>query len=113
MGSILLALLMEQAGTRKTSLSYWIPILEMRSALAPDVVRHCANRARQPPRDQLQRVATRDASQTQDDATLHMLDNSFWDLIHEGADRVVYRLPFTTASSAATSLIPEQTQPRG
>ena len=107
-GLDLLALLMEQAGTRKTSLSYWIPILEMRSALAPDVVRHCANRARQPVRDQLQRVALA-MSQTQDDATLHMLDNSFWDLIHEGADHIVYRLTYNSFKRCA-SLIPEQSR---
>ena len=107
-GLDLLALLMEQAGTRKTSLNYWIPILEMRSALAPDVVRHCANRAKQSVRDQLQRVALA-MSQTQDDATLHMLDNSFWDLIHEGADHIVYRLTYNSFKRCA-SLIPEQTR---
>jgi DNA-binding FadR family transcriptional regulator len=107
-GLDLLALLMEQAGTRKTSLSYWIPILEMRSALAPDVVRHCAKRAKQPVRDQLQKVALA-MSQTQDDATLHTLDNSFWDLIHEGADHIVYRLTYNSFKRCA-SLIPEQSR---
>ena len=105
-GLDLLALLMEQAGTRKTSLSYWIPILEMRSALAPDVVRHCAKRAKQPVREQLQRVAQQ-MSQVHDDATLHTLDNSFWDLIHEGADHIVYRLTYNSFKRCA-SLIPEQ-----
>ena len=105
-GLDLLALLMEQAGTRKTSLSYWIPILEMRSALAPDVVRHCAKRAKQPVREQLLKV-THEMSQTEGDAELHALERQFWDLVHEGADHIVYRLTYNSFRRCA-SLIIEQ-----
>ncbi|HEY6882398.1 MAG TPA: GntR family transcriptional regulator, partial [Polyangiales bacterium] len=45
-GLDVLALLMEQAHGRKNSLALWVPILELRGALAPEVVRHCALRAK-------------------------------------------------------------------
>ena len=105
-GLDLLALLMEQAGTRKTSLEYWIPILEMRSALAPDVVRHCAKRAKPAVREQLQRVSL-EMSRTLEDSALHALDRQFWDLVHEGADHIVYRLTYNSFRRCA-SLIVEQ-----
>ncbi|MEY4511412.1 MAG: hypothetical protein RLZZ450_3534 [Pseudomonadota bacterium] len=105
-GLDLLALMMEQAGSRKTSLSYWIPILEMRSALAPDVVRHCAKRAKPRVRDQLLQVAD-EMSRTQTDATLYKLENQFWDLVHEGAEHIVYQLTYNSFKRCA-SLIQEQ-----
>jgi len=108
-GLDLLALMMEQAGSRKTSLSYWIPILEMRSALAPDVVRHCAKRAKPKVREQLVLVAE-EMSRTASDAALHKLESQFWDLVHEGAEHIVYQLTYNSFKRCA-SLIQDQSQP--
>jgi GntR family transcriptional repressor for pyruvate dehydrogenase complex len=105
-GLDLLALLMEQAGSQKTSLSYWMPILEMRSALAPDVVRHCAKRATKAVRELLLELSEQ-MSRTQEDAALHELDNQFWDLVHQGADHIVYRLTYNSFRRCA-SLIRDQ-----
>lgn len=107
-GLDLLALMMEQAGSRKTSLSYWVPILEMRSALAPDVVRHCAKRAKPKVREQLVSVAE-EMSRTTSDATLHRLESQFWDLVHEGAEHIVYQLTYNSFKRCA-SLIQDQSQ---
>lgn len=94
-GLDLLALLMEQAGTAKTSLRYWVPILEMRSALAPDVVRHCTKRASPQVREALLETTTQ-MSRTTDLAALYELEMHFWDLVHEGADHIVYRLTYNS-----------------
>jgi DNA-binding FadR family transcriptional regulator len=107
-GLDLLSLMMEQAGSRKTSLRYWVPILEMRSALAPDVVRHCAKRAKPKVREQLVQVAE-EMSRTQGDAALHRLESQFWDLVHEGAEHIVYQLTYNSFKRCA-SLIQDQSQ---
>jgi GntR family transcriptional repressor for pyruvate dehydrogenase complex len=102
-GLDLLALLMEQGSAQKSSLRYWMPILELRSALAPDVVRHCTTRGSQALRDELLAVATR-MSQARGAAELYKLEQRFWDLVHEGADHLVYRFTYNSFRRCSDSI---------
>ncbi|MET0286257.1 MAG: GntR family transcriptional regulator [Polyangiales bacterium] len=100
-GLDVLALLMEQNPPgRKGSLALWLPILELRAALAPEAVRHCALRAKLSLRRELVRTCQK-MSQAEDDAALYELEARFWDLVHEGANHIVYRLTYNTFKRTA------------
>ncbi len=99
-GLELLALLMEQPASRKNSLTLWLPILELRAALAPEVVRHCATNAKLSLRRELVRTCQA-MSQAEDDEALYKLEQHFWALVHEGANHIVYRLTFNTFKRTA------------
>jgi GntR family transcriptional regulator, transcriptional repressor for pyruvate dehydrogenase complex len=108
-GLDVLALLMEQAHTPKTSLAFWLPILELRAALAPDVVRHCTLRAKLSLRRQILLTAQEMRRAKDDDAAIYALEARFWDLVHEGANHLVYRLTYNAFKRCARS-IREQSQ---
>jgi GntR family transcriptional regulator, transcriptional repressor for pyruvate dehydrogenase complex len=99
-GLDVLALLMEQASGKKNAL--WLPILELRAALAPEVVRHCALRARLSLRRELVRTC-QEMSRAASDGELYTLESRFWDLVHEGANHIVYRLTYNTFKRTARS----------
>jgi GntR family transcriptional repressor for pyruvate dehydrogenase complex len=101
-GLDVLALLMEQTPPgQKGSLALWLPILELRAALAPEAVRHCALRAKLSLRRELVRTCQK-MSQAPDDAAVYELEARFWDLVHEGANHLVYRLTYNTFKRAAS-----------
>ncbi|MDB4989672.1 MAG: regulatory protein GntR [Myxococcaceae bacterium] len=102
-GLDLLALMIERQTSSKRSLSYWMPILELRSALAPDVVRHCTKRGKQALRDELLTIAVA-MSQAGDIDALYELEVRFWDLVHEGADHLVYRFTYNSFKRCAASI---------
>src|ERR1700712_2883055 len=102
-GLDLLALMIERQSTTKRSLSFWMPILELRTALAPDVIRHCTKRAKQSLRDELLVIAQA-MSRTQDLDELYQLECRFWDLVHEGADHLVYRFTYNSFMRCAASI---------
>lgn len=101
-GLDVLALLMEQPSARKSSLALWLPILELRAALAPEVVRHCALRAKLSLRRELVRTC-QEMAQAQSDDELRALERRFWDLVHEGANHIVFRLTYNTFKRTADS----------
>lgn len=99
-GLDVLAVLMDQAGTRNDSRSLWLPILELRSALAPEVVRHCTLRAKLTLRREVLTVAHA-MERASTDEELCELEERFWDLVHEGADQIVFRLTYNAFKRCA------------
>jgi GntR family transcriptional regulator, transcriptional repressor for pyruvate dehydrogenase complex len=107
-GLDLLALLMEQAHGKKSSLALLVPILELRGALAPEVVRHCALRAKLATRREIITV-TQEMARAKDEDALYALEARFWNLVHEGAGQLVYQLTYNTFKRCAASML-EQTK---
>jgi GntR family transcriptional repressor for pyruvate dehydrogenase complex len=101
-GLDVLALLMEQAPDGKDSLALWLPILELRAALAPEVVRHCAVRAKLSLRRELVRTCQK-MSRAEDDGAIYELDQHFWERVHEGANHIVYRLTYNAFKRCCAS----------
>ncbi len=99
-GLDVLALLMEQPSGRKHAL--WLPILELRAALAPEVARPCPLRAKLPLRRELVRTCQA-MKAAESDRELYALEGRFWDLVHEGANHIVYRLTYNTFKRTARS----------
>ncbi|MDB4974149.1 MAG: mce2R 1 [Myxococcaceae bacterium] len=105
-GLDVLALLIERQSPGKRSLAFWMPILELRSALAPDVVRHCTRRGKQALRNELLEVALamEALGRAEKKSELYELEWRFWDLVHEGADHLVYRFTYNSFKRCAASI---------
>lgn len=72
-------------------------IMEMRSALAPDIARLAALRAQESIREALTATVDR-MENTEDLLTLQELAMEFWDLAVEGSGNIAYRLAFNALS---------------
>jgi len=70
-------------------------VMEMRSALAPDIARLAATRRDDAALEQLEALAN-SMEATEDLAELQLLALEFWDALVEASDNVAYRLAFNT-----------------
>ncbi len=71
-------------------------IVEIRSALAPDIVRLCAKRADRALKEEIAEVVDRMEAAQDDLQTVQRLAMEFWTLSVEGSDNVAYRLCYNT-----------------
>jgi GntR family transcriptional regulator, transcriptional repressor for pyruvate dehydrogenase complex len=95
-GLDLLALMAEHASGGDEIASYLLSILEMRAVIAADVVRLCAIRGSRTVRDGLVAIAIEMKNAADDEEQLFALEVRFWELLHEGADNLAYRLGFNS-----------------
>lgn len=106
-GLDLLGLMAEYTDGTIAVARYWLAVMEMRNALAVDVIRLCTLRASQALRDQLLELAYGMQSATSDQE-LFDLDVRFWDLLLEGANNIAYRLAYNSLRKSALS-VPQET----
>ncbi|PRQ02022.1 HTH-type transcriptional regulator Mce2R [Enhygromyxa salina] len=73
-------------------------IMEMRTALAPDIARLCALRAGPALHERLREIVgeMREASEPEQLDRLQLLSLELWELLVSGADNIAYRLAFNT-----------------
>jgi DNA-binding FadR family transcriptional regulator len=71
-------------------------VLEMRSAIAPDVARHAANRRTAAHVDELAAVVAQMREAGDELHALQLLDIRFWDLLVDASENVAYRLAFNS-----------------
>lgn len=71
-------------------------VLEMRSALAPDIARLAALRGRAPLARRLDAVTARMEESRDDVPALQLLSIEYWDLLVEGCQNLAYRLAFNS-----------------
>src|SRR5262245_13713306 len=91
---LLTALLFKEEGQVDTRVAR--SIVEIRSALAPDIARLCAKRADRALKEELLEVVGR-MEEVQDDLqALQQLAMEFWSLTVEGSQNVAYRLCYNT-----------------
>jgi GntR family transcriptional repressor for pyruvate dehydrogenase complex len=81
--------------------------MEMRCALATDIIRLCTRRASQTLRNQILEIAHAMQS-AGSDTELFNLDMRFWELLLEGANNIAYRLAYNSLKKSALS-VPQQT----
>jgi DNA-binding FadR family transcriptional regulator len=106
-GLDLLGLMAEYtAGTIEVA-RYWRAVMEMRNALATDIIRLCTLRASQTLRNQILELAHAMQSASSD-TELFNLEVRFWELVLEGADNIAYRLAYNSLKKSALS-VPRQT----
>src|SRR5262245_61595403 len=74
-------------------------IVEMRSALAPDIARRAAERARPAQRDALDRTAPAMERHAGDLPTLQTLAAEFWSHLVDASDNLAYRLAYNSMRS--------------
>lgn len=94
-GLDLLPLMAKYARGAMDVAKYWLAVLEMRAAIAPDVSRLCALRASRAIKDELVAIANQ-MSEASDARKLFDLEVRFWDSVIEGADNLAYRLAFNS-----------------
>lgn len=90
---LLTSLLFKEEG--RIDLTVARSVIEMRSALAPDIVRLCAKRADPGIKQEIQEVADALAA-AEDTAQRQRIAMTFWQLCVEGSDNVAYRLCYNT-----------------
>lgn len=106
-GLDLLGLMAEYTDGTIAVARYWLAVMEMRNALATDIIRLCTLRASQELRNQLLEIAyAMQASNS--DQELFNLEMRFWDLLLEGANNIAYRLAYNSLKKSAQS-VPQQT----
>lgn len=71
-------------------------VLEMRSAIAPDVVRYAATRRTTAQVDALAAIVAEMRETGDDLAALQLLDIRFWDVLVDASDNVAYRLAYNS-----------------
>lgn len=86
---------------------YWRAVMEMRCALATDIIRLCTQRASQTLRNQILEIA-QSMQNAGSDNELFELELRFWDLLLEGANNIAYRLAANSLKKSALS-VPQQT----
>lgn len=91
---LLAELIVDPAGTFDTRVVR--AIVEMRSALAPDIARRAAERARPAQHEALERTAAAIESNAGDLPTLQGLAAEFWSHLVDASDNVAYRLAYNS-----------------
>ena len=94
-GLDLLAVMSEHARGGDDVAAIWLAVLEMRVAIAADLARLCALRARDDVKQDLVSLAQQMMS-TPDDDELFRLDVRFWERLADGAGNIAYRLALNT-----------------
>jgi DNA-binding FadR family transcriptional regulator len=97
---LLTALLFKEEGKIDTRVAR--SIVEIRSALAPDIVRLCAQRADAELKKELAEVVDRMEEAKGDLPALQQLAMEFWSLAVEGSQNVAYRLCYNTLQESYT-----------
>ena len=108
-GLEVLAMMAEHAHGGEEATRYLLSVLEMRALIGADVVRLCAMRANPQVRTGLHDVARAMRSAPSDEA-LFALEVRFWELLHEGADNIAYRLAFNSLLKGAYAMGPGAVQ---
>jgi GntR family transcriptional repressor for pyruvate dehydrogenase complex len=106
-GLDLLGLMAEYTDGTIAVARYWLAVMEMRNALAADIIRLCTLRASQELRDQILEIAHA-MQNAATDHELFALEMRFWDLLLEGANNIAYRLAYNSLKKSALS-VPQQT----
>ncbi|MDB4974027.1 MAG: GntR family transcriptional regulator [Myxococcaceae bacterium] len=99
-GLELLALFAEYASGQEHIIGYWFSVLEMRAAMAADVVRLCALRASPALKQELVEI-THNMEASSDVQEVYTLEVRFWDRVLDGADNLAYRLAFNSLLKSA------------
>ncbi|MDB4991127.1 MAG: GntR family transcriptional regulator [Myxococcaceae bacterium] len=99
-GLELLALFAEYASGQEQVIGYWFSVLEMRAAMAADVVRLCAQRASRELKQELVEISQK-MEATSDVQEVYALEVRFWDRVLDGADNLAYRLAFNSLMKSA------------
>ncbi len=84
-------------------------VVEMRSALGPDIARLAALRATDSVKERLLEVVDR-IDETEDLRALQQLSMEFWDLLVEGSNNVAYRFAFNTLHATYREISQVMTQ---
>ncbi|MFU8803703.1 MAG: FadR/GntR family transcriptional regulator [Bradymonadaceae bacterium] len=94
---LLSALLITAEGSVNTRVAR--SVMEMRSALAPDIARLCALRG-QAVADEVEAVVGTMEANPRDIAELQQLSMRFWSILVEGSDNVAYQLAYNSLGEA-------------
>jgi DNA-binding FadR family transcriptional regulator len=101
-GLDLMAMLAQYAAPGGENSKYWVDVLEMRAAVAADVVRLCALRASPEIRAEIARIPDQMLSAAPEQ--LFDLEVRFWDLLLEGCGNLAYRLAFNSMVKGALAI---------
>jgi DNA-binding FadR family transcriptional regulator len=104
-GLDLLALMAEHATGGRDVAAVWIAVLEMRSAIAADIARLCAERGPRAIKQELLAISE-EMRKTENAAQLLRLEQRFWDRAVEGAQNLAYRLAYNTLIKSAQVMGP-------
>jgi GntR family transcriptional repressor for pyruvate dehydrogenase complex len=94
-GLEMLALFAEYARGHPHVITHWFAVLEMRAAMAADIVRLCALRASPELRDELVALSDQMATTSEVPAVFE-LELRFWDRVLDGTGNLAYRLAFNS-----------------
>lgn len=94
-GLEMLALFAEYAHGHPTVIAHWFAVLEMRAAMAADIVRLCALRASPELRDELVALSAQMAA-TEAIPEVFELELRFWNRVLDGTGNLAYRLAFNS-----------------
>jgi len=96
----MLALFAEYASGNQQVIPHWFSVLEMRAAMAAEVVRLCALRASPALRQEIAAISQAMVVSTTAQE-VYTLELRFWDRVLEGADNLAYRLAFNSLVKSA------------
>jgi DNA-binding FadR family transcriptional regulator len=99
-GLEMLALFAEYAHGQPQVIAHWFSVLEMRAAMAADVVRLCALRASPELRHELVEISDQMAASV-DAQEVYALEVRFWERILDGTGNLAYRLAFNSLIKSA------------
>jgi DNA-binding FadR family transcriptional regulator len=99
---LLAGLLVDATGSFNISVAR--SVIEMRSALAPDIARLCAERGGDDAADALDKIVVEMRAAKQDLDRLQILAMDFWATLVDGSQNVAYRLAFNTLRETYTML---------
>lgn len=99
-GLEMLALFAEYAHGHEQTIPHWFSVLEMRAAMAADIVRLCALRASPELRRELVEISAQMAAST-DVQEVYALEVRFWQRVLDGAGNLAYQLAFNSLVKSA------------
>jgi GntR family transcriptional regulator, transcriptional repressor for pyruvate dehydrogenase complex len=99
-GLEMLALFAEYAHGHEQTLPHWFAVLEMRAAMAADIVRLCALRASPELRLELVEISAQMAASA-DVQDVYTLEVRFWQRVLDGAGNLAYQLAFNSLVKSA------------
>jgi GntR family transcriptional repressor for pyruvate dehydrogenase complex len=102
-GLDLMALMAEHAHVTADVGNYWQSVLEMRVAVAADVVRLFVLRSKPEQKTRLAAIGEA-ARASNSEVERTELDRSYWELLEEGAQNIAYRLAFNTMRRSVLAL---------
>jgi DNA-binding FadR family transcriptional regulator len=103
-GLDLLAIMSEHARGGDDVAAIWLAVLEMRAAIAADLVRLCAERASTEAKAEMVAMARKMKAMAEQGATAEEIfrqDVLFWELLADGAANIAYRLSLNTMVRSA------------